>query len=338
MKEHNVLLHHLEPLKGFLREEGVTELCYNRPGEVFIESDRGWSRHESLDLDMRWATSFSTALGSYNDRSIGDGKTLLSAQLPDGERVLVVTPPNCESGTISITIRKPAGKRLTHKELVERGQYRRVKKTSAELSDMEERLLALHSAGDYAGFMELAVKARLNIIASGATGSGKTTYANAIIEFVDPNDRIITIEDTREILLPEHPNHVHLLYESDGRAAGSVTARELLRAALRMRPDRIFVAELRGPEAYDYFVNVGTGHPGSITTIHAGSVAEVREMLVMRMKESEEGRGYSRSEIIEMTYHTVDVICQFTTTQGPNGKERGISEIYYDPVRKRTLQ
>jgi type IV secretion system protein VirB11 len=304
---------------------------------VFVEDNGGWARYKRPELDYAWAEQVATAVGSYNDRDISDSKTLLSAQLPDGERIYVVHPPNCEAGTISVTIRIPSSVHLTHKDLVKRGIYRRVKKSVGQLHEFEEELLRLHTAGEYALFMELAVLSRQNILASGATGSGKTTHANAIVEFVDRDDRIITIEDTREIQLPDHPNHVHLLYESDGKLAGAVTAKDLLRGALRMRPDRIFLAEIRGAEAYDYFVNVCTGHPGSIVTLHAGSVAEARNMLVMRMKESEEGKGFTRDEIIAMTYSTIDVICQFDTERSQEGKQRGISEIYYDPVRKRQL-
>ncbi len=337
MDEPSVLSSMCSPIQDILDRVDVTEVCLNRPKEVFVETDRGWEQFAVPALTYDWALAFSKAVGSHNDRSIGDDKTRLSAQLLGGERIFIIQPANCEAGTIAITIRKPSHVRKSHKELAQGGLYRRVKPSTEELQDFEVELLELHRLGKYQQFMEKAVLLERNIVASGATGSGKTTAVNAWIEFIPDNKRIISIEDVREIQLPFHANHVHLVYESDGSKSGSVTAKELLRNTLRMRPDRILIAELRGGETYDYLVNASSGHPGTMTTIHAESTHHAFEMMVMRIKESEEGKGISRADILSILYSTVDVICQFTTVSSTNGKERGISEIYYDPIRKRGI-
>jgi type IV secretion system protein VirB11 len=325
----------IRPLEEFLASPDVTELCINRPGEVFVETRKGWTRHECPTFSYGWANAFATTTAASNTRWVDGQKTLLSAELPGGERIFIVYPPSCESGTIAITIRKPSPVALTHADLVKGGIYQRVKKSIVELDSFEEELVRLHKEGDYEAFMRLAVISRRNIIASGATGSGKTTFANAIIEFIDGNDRIITIEDTRELRLPNHGNHVHLLYESDGSKECDVTPDQLLRATLRMRPDRILLSEIRGPEALDFIVSVNSGHPGTITSIHAETALGVIDKIAVLIEAG--GVKFTRETLERLLWSSVDVIVQFNTVQGPNGTERGISEIYYDPMKKRRL-
>jgi type IV secretion system protein VirB11 len=149
-------------------------------------------------------------------------------------------------------------------------------------------LVALRDAGDWPAFFKIAVAARKNILVSGATGSGKTTLAKALIQLIPPNERLLTIEDTRELIVP-HRNVVHMVYSSEGQGRAKVGPKQLLESALRMR-DRILLQELRDGTAFFYLRNVNSGHPGSITTVHAGSAAGAFEQLTLLVKESEGGR------------------------------------------------
>ena len=192
----------------------------------------------------------------------------------------------------------------------------------------------LLDAKDYRAFMRLAVASRKNIVVSGPTGSGKTTFTKALIREIDGAERLITIEDAKELVLDRHANHVRLFYSKDDQGLARITPKQLLESCLRMKPDRILLAELRGEEAFDYLRNVNSGHPGSITSLHAPSAELAFEQLVLLVKQSRAGQELAREEIKNLLYLLIDVVVQF----GVEHRERRIREIYYDPARKhRTL-
>jgi len=166
---------------------------------------------------------------------------------------------------------------------------------------------------------------------SGATGSGKTTWTKALIREIPAEERLITIEDAQELVLDRHPNHVRLFYSKDGQGLARVTPKQLLEACLRMKPDRILLAELRAEEAFDYLRNVNSGHPGSITSVHAASAELAFEQLVLLVKQSHAGRDLARSDIKHLLYLLVDVVIQC----GIERHERFVREIWYDPDRRR---
>ena len=175
---------------------------------------------------------------------------------------------------------------------------------------------------------------------SGATGSGKTTFGRALVNLIPSYERLLTIEDVREMFFEQHPNRVHLLYSEGGKGTSDVTGKSLLQACLRMKPDRVLLAELRSGVAYDYIVNISSGHPGSITTVHAGSAAGAFEMLSLRVKESEEGRTLAREDILGLLRAEVDIVIQVhqlirPDTEGKMKKVRRVTEIFYAPANKR---
>ena len=148
----------------------------------------------------------------------------------------------------------------------------------------EQELKRLHAAGEWAEFLQLAVRLRKNILVSGPTGSGKTTLTKGLVLEIPSDERLVVLEDAAELSLTSHPNSVRLLYSKDGQGLARVSAKQLLEASLRMRPDRILLAELRGEEAYYYLRNVNSGHPGSITSIHASSAQLAFEQLTLLVK------------------------------------------------------
>jgi type IV secretion system protein VirB11 len=207
-----------------------------------------------------------------------------------------------------------------------------VRSAGDELTADEHRLLALKEAGHWREFLELAVRTRRNILISGATGSGKTTLSKALIAAIPPHERLITIEDTIELVIP-HQNCVRLLYAKDRQGVAKIGPRELLESSLRMRPDRILLQELRDASAFFYLRNVNTGHPGSITTVHANSAALAFEQLTLLVKESEAGRDLTRDDIRQLLMGLVDIVVQVQRT---GGRFR-LVEVWHEPLQRREL-
>lgn len=195
---------------------------------------------------------------------------------------------------------------------------------------MKTLLLALKRSGDWPAFFKLAVVSRRNILVSGATGSGKTTFAKGLVEAIPDHERLLTIEDTRELVVP-HRNVVHLTYSKEGQGLAQVTAKSLLESALRMRPDRILLQELRDGTAFFYLRNVNSGHPGSITTVHADSASLAFEQLTLLVRESDGGRDLPREDIRALLHLLVDIVVQMRKTDG----RFRVTEVWHDPLRKR---
>jgi len=321
----------LEALRPLLADPEVTELCINRPREVFIETRCGWRCVEAPFADFDWCQRLAKLLANATRQRVDESAPLLSAALPTGERVQIVLPPATTLGCIAITIRRPSGEVWSLEELTRRGALRAVRPRERAPDDEERELQRLHGAGDYQEFLRLAVRSRRNILVSGPTGSGKTTWTKALIREVPAEERLVTIEDARELVLDRHANHVRLYYSKDDQGLARVTPKQLLECCLRMRPDRILLAELRAEEAFDYLRNVNSGHPGSITSVHAASAELAFEQLVLLVKQSPGGRTLARRDIKRLLYLLVDVVIQC----GLEHHQRVIREIWYQPERKR---
>jgi type IV secretion system protein VirB11 len=317
----------LRRLRPLLANPEVTELCINRPREIFIETRAGWSREELAFADLDWCRRLAKLIANVTRQRIDESAPLLSAWLPSGERVQIVLPPATSAGCVAITIRRPAAAVWSIEELASAGALDRV----GIAADPDGDLLRLHAARDWTGFMRLAVRARKNIIVSGATGSGKTTWTKALIREIPGEERLVTIEDARELVLDRHPNHVRLYYSKDDQGLARVTPKQLLECCLRLRPDRILLAELRADEAFDYLRNVNSGHPGSITSVHATSAELAFEQLMLLVKQSAGGRGLARADIKSLLYLLIDVVIQC----GLIGHRRVVREVWFDPARKR---
>ncbi len=324
------LLLTLRALQPFLADPEVTELCINAPKVAFVERPSGWTRVELPFADFSWCKRFAKLVANATQQRVAEDAPLLSAWLPGGERVQIVMPPATTAETVAITVRRPSSSVWSIDELVARGAFAKLRGGSAGTVDQEAELSEMLQRGKYEDFLKLAVRARKNIVVSGPTGSGKTTWTKALIREIPTHERLVSIEDARELALDLHPNHVRLFYSKGEQGRAAVLPKQLLEACLRMRPDRILLAELRGEEAFDYLRNVNSGHPGSITSVHAGSARLAFEQLILLVKQSRAGHEISREDIQQLLYLLVDVVIQFGTER----HERVIKEIWYEPERR----
>ena len=321
----------LRPIRGMLDDSGVNELCVNQPGEVFVERAGQWQRHEVPEFTFRHCQSLATAIATLTGQHTNEQNPLLSAALSTGERVQIVQPSATTADQIGVCIRKPSMQVRRLADFAAQGLFERVREVRCELEPFERELLELKAHGKFVEFFRLAVQSHQTIVVAGKTGSGKTTFMKGLVEEVPKHERLITIQDTAELTLPNHPNVVHLFYSKDAQGTARVTAKSLLEACLRMKPDRIFLAEVRGDECF-YFVRLAaSGHPGSITSVHAGSCALAFEQMSLMIRETGAGGGLRMDEIKWLLSVVVDVIVQFDRDE----RGRFISEILYEPRRQR---
>jgi len=315
----------LNPLSGFLADTTLYEIVINRPGEVLTEGADGWQTHKREELTYDKLMRLARAVASFSSQGIDESRPVLSATLPGEERIQIVIPPATTKGAISITIRKPSSVNLSMSDLERGGLFEGTEATSLERQSGKD-ILDLYREGRFREFLEAAVLARKNIIISGATGSGKTTLSKALIQHIPTEERIITIEDTPELVIPQ-ANHVRLFYSKGDQGLAKTGPKDLLESCLRMRPDRILLQELRDGTAFYYVRNVMSGHPGSITTVHADSASLAFEQLTLLVKESEGGRDLDRDDIRNLLHLSIDVIVQCKRVDG----RFRVTEIYFDP-------
>jgi type IV secretion system protein VirB11 len=326
----SVLLHYMQPLQRLLEPADVTELVINRPGEVGVEGAKGWTWFEAPELTAIWLATLANAAAAFSRQDVNAETPVCSTVLPQGERCQIVMPPAVPEGTVSITIRKPSNLTFGMDDFVASGLFEQASLSSEALGEDEQELMRLRDGGLWPEFFDLAVRSRKNILISGATGSGKTTFSKGLIRLIPEHERLLTIEDTRELTVP-HRNVVHLTYSKDQQGLAKVGPKQLLESALRMRPDRILLQELRDGTAFFYLRNVNSGHPGSITTVHADSATLAFEQLTLLVKESDGGRDLTRDDIRGLLHLLVDVVVQMRKVDG----RFRMTELYYDPLRKR---
>jgi type IV secretion system protein VirB11 len=325
---------HLEPLARWLKDPKVTEIAVNRPSEVFVERAGRWERHEVAELTFDHLVSLGTAIASYFKLEVSETNPILSAVLPDGERVQVVRPPACEHGTVSVTIRKPSHAVRTLADYEKEKFFARIRPVSQDLTPGEKELVGLKESGRYVEFLRRAVQLEKVVVVAGETGSGKTTLMRALMQEIPVTERLITIEDVPELFLPNHPNHVHLFYPSEAKEEenATVTASSLLKSCLRMKPNRILLAELRGGETFDFLNIAASGHGGSITSCHAGSASLTFERLALMVLQNRQGRTLPYEVIQKLLHLVVDVVVH---VHNDPRLGRHITEVWFDPSSKR---
>ncbi|MCX2694498.1 P-type DNA transfer ATPase VirB11 [Pseudomonas sp. DCB_CB] len=335
MQNVSMLEHRLVELRSYFDAQDLTELCINRPGEIWTEGAGGWQRHDAPWANNSYCEQLVKLIASWNGKTCDDRSPYLSATLPTKERVQIVVPPACEKGTYSFTFRKPSQQDFSLDELESYGTFSDFQEIKREITPTEIKLLELLSNKKLKEFLQLAVLSKKNIIVAGDTGSGKTTLTKSLTKCIPSVERLITIEDVEELTLANHPNKVHLFYtrkdedEGQNAQARKDTAKSALVSCLRMKPDRILLAELRGDEAWEYIKAVGTGHPGSITTMHAGGALATFGQLVNLVKSSSTGAHLDAEYLKWFLQTNIDVVVFI--------HKRKIREIYYDPEHKLDL-
>ncbi len=252
----------LGPIDGMIRDPSVSEVMVNAPDEVYFEREGIIYLSDTRFRDAEHVSRIIERIVAPLGRRVDESSPMVDARLPDGSRVNVIIPPVSPKSP-TITIRKFRADKMTMDDLVTAGT-------------IETEMVQ---------FLKACVKLRLNALISGGTGTGKTTFLNALSAYIPESERIVTIEDPTEIRM-QQPHVVSLEARPpnvDGK--GEITQRELLRNSLRMRPDRIIIGEVRGPEAFDMLNAMNTGHEGSLSTVHANSprdaLARVENMVMM---------------------------------------------------------
>ena len=227
---------------------------------------------------------------------------------------------------ISITIRKPSQKRFTINDHEKSGLFENIKDfDSQETNPKDKELLELYATKNYKDFLGKAVSFGKNIVICGETGSGKTTFMKSLIDFIPIDERIITIEDVEEIKFYEHKNFVQLFYPSEAKSGDFLNSATLLKSCLRMKPDRILLAELMGAETYDFINVLSSGHGGSLTSCHAGSSEDAFKRLSMMILQNPQGQCIPYEIINAMLKDLIDIIVHIYAHHG----KRRISEIYF---------
>lgn len=338
-------------ISEYLNRPGITEVMINRPYEVFTDGAEGIQRYEDTRLDLRSLNQLANNLSILNQKCLNYDQPIQSVTLPDGERGHLMMPPSCEDGTLVMCLRKPSTSRFSLNDYISSGRITQFSDVSdytiqsrmtdqnhidgqrfrdisdkmklpsdVYLTDWQYAMLEAKANKDMDQFFRLAVIHKLNICMVGGTGSGKTTFTKAIADLVPIQTRLITLEDTHELSLPNHPNHLHLFYKEH------ITAKMLIAACMRLKPDRVFLTELRGDEAWDYLSLLNTGHPGGLTSVHANDARSVHHRIAQLAKESATGQTMEYDYILNSVRATIDIVAFFSQTH--------LTELYFDPLAK----
>ena len=322
LHDENVYLDsYLAPLAKFLSQEDVTDIFINRPGEVWIETLGGdISRIEMPELSRLVLERLARQIASTNAQGINREHPLLAGSLPDGSRVQVVLP-SATRGEVAMAIRRHRSVGLTLDLLDSAGAF------DTESVNAAEHQIRPHSGMDWTcakrEVLRQCVQSRQTILIAGGTSTGKTTFLNALLKEIGQSERLITIEDTAEIELI-HPNSVGLIASRGSMGEARICADDLVTAALRMRPDRIILGEVRGPEALTFLRAVKTGHPGSMSTIHADSCDHAIDQLALLVIQA--GTSMSFGDITSYIRRTIDVVVHLDRLDGAR-KVRSISKL-----------
>lgn len=290
-------------LDTIMSDDNITEVMINGHEDIFIE-EKGRVRklEQTFESERRLQDIIQRIVGQAG-REVNEANPIVDTRLPDGSRVNVVLPPISLKGPI-VTIRKFSKEPMTIEKLISYGSITR----------------------DIADFLELLVKARYNIFIAGGTGSGKTTFLNALSNFIPKDERLITIEDSAELQIEGVANLVSLeTRNANSTGAGAITIRDLIKSSLRMRPDRIIVGEVRGGEALDMLQAMNTGHDGSLSTGHANSTKDMLSRLETMVLQGAE--GLPLQAIRQQISSAVDVIIFLSRLRDHSRKTMEITEV-----------
>lgn len=314
---------HLEPLKPFLGQKGITEICINQAKAIFVEKNGVFTSYEVEALELNFLEALANLIAEFNHKTFPH--PLLSGYLPTGERIQCIMPPACEKNNVIYSIRCYSRHDMSLQDYEETGVFDEF--VAAVNKDVNEEtassLKKLHAQRNIAGFLKLAISAKKNMIISGGTGTGKTTFLNACLKLIPDTERLITVEDTREVKVA-HANKVHLLFNEDDK---NITAAKLFNACLRLRPDRILLSELRGAEAWSFLRAANSGHPGSISTVHADTPEACFDQLVFMMQQA--GSNSTEEKLRFYIQSIIPIIIQLKRSTN-SARFVEIAEVYFD--------
>lgn len=328
----------MRPLARYLDDPAITELRV-RPGEIVSDAYLEKGYQPAPELTLPYLRSLATAMITFAGLPV---RGVNYVTLPGGQRGTILQAPVVLDGTLMIVIRKHSAVVKSAAQLHDEGAFENCRDvsfnqpTAAEAKAESERtdflrlepfeleLLELKRQGNIRDFLLRSVELKRNIVVSGKTGSGKTTLTRSLIEAVPIDEHIATIEDVHELFLPNHKEVTHLFY---GDGNGRISALSCLAACMRITPDRIFLAELRGSEAWEYTNALNTDHGGGITTTHANGAIEAFDRIATLIKNSDVGRNLEMAAIKHVLYTTVDVVIYM--------KARKVLQVFYDPMFKR---
>ncbi len=299
-------------LGQIIADTDITEVMINGYDSIFVEKSGRLSKLENHFESQQELETIITKFVSQSGRVVNESEPIVDTHLEDGSRVNVVMPPIALNGPI-VTIRRFPKEAMTVRKLIEFGSI------TPEVAEV----------------LELLVRSRYNIFVSGGTGSGKTTFLNALSNFIPRDERIITIEDSAELQIKNIDNLVRLETRNAGPdGSGAITITALIKSALRMRPDRIVVGEVRGAEALDMLQAMNTGHDGSLSTGHANSSADMLSRLETMVLQG--AAGLPQEAICKQIASAVDIIIHLSRLRDKSRKTVEIVEILgYDALNKK---
>lgn len=298
---------YLALLAPWLDRADVTDIYINRPGELWFETlGSAPQRCDAPDLTAEVLARLVRQIAAVSAQGVNREHPLLAASLPSGERVQAVVPP-ATRGQIALAVRKHVSAGLVLDD------YRSAVDATQMLSGNDEKHKPALAEGDPLDMLRAAVQQRRNILISGGTSSGKTTFVNALLKEISRDERLILIEDTPELQIV-HDNAVGLIAARGEQGEAEVNADDLLIASLRMRPDRIILGEIRGAEAITFLRAVNTGHPGSISTIHADSPERAIDQLALLVLQT--GTRMAWDDVVKYVRNSLDIIVQLRRVGG----------------------
>jgi type IV secretion system protein VirB11 len=343
----------MKPLRPYLAMPNVQEVAVNQPGLIYTWQTGEWVPHTAPHIDFAYLENLTKNMAELKGSPFNETSPVLDVDLHTGERFHAKRPPVTPAGEIYCNVRKHVVDAYPFQYYVDQGYFSKTKhRYSAHLTDADRERLEQHleeeeialwqlaKAGKWAEFYPAAVLAYQNMITSGATGSGKTTFSRSLMELTDPKERYVTLQDARETPMPNHPNRQDLLFrkgddtetDSNGKTVKKpgFSAKQGLESAMRSTPTRIHMSELRGDEAMYYLSGVlSSGHPGGITTAHSNSPKDCFLRIALLIKQSKEGQGIELEAVKAMLYQSINVVGQLKLDTV--AKRRYMTAVYYDP-------
>jgi len=320
----------LSPIIKWLDDDLVTEIVLNQPNVIFVERDGYFVRHEVAEFDSRRLAQLFRLIANENHQELSESKPILSGVLINGMRVQLIHPP--VSRYYSFAIRKKSQRQFSLNYLAEQDYFNKTQslplKNQFRFSrdDTNTQLQNFYRQRRWPEFIKLALISGKNIVVSGATSSGKTSFLNACLNELPLSERLIILEDTPEVII-KHENSLRLLACKGQQGTSSITMQDLLQCSLRLRPDRIIVGEVRGKELLEYIAASLTGHRGAITTIHAEnpSIALIRMCQMYKLNALP---AMTDNDIYKEIKQAVDIIFQLKkTTTG-----RRLASVYFSEL------